>query len=242
VGARFEDAENELQHILHGLRGPKISPAGGLSVHDGVVKVAALLGFCLLLLQCSDKKQESNPFYDLAEGDIVFQGNPGEANDAIRTATDSPFTHCGVVLRIDGEWMVLEAVQPVRLTPVGAFRQRSLPGTYRAMRLARPVDADALHAAREWGRRQKGRNYDFHFRWEDGALYCSELVWKFYREAGVEICPLREFHDYRLEHPGVRRWVERRYGSPERLPKGEAVVSPGDLAASSLLVEAPLRH
>ena len=29
VGARFEDAENELQHILHGLRGPKISPAGG---------------------------------------------------------------------------------------------------------------------------------------------------------------------------------------------------------------------
>jgi len=86
----------------------------------------ALLGFCLLLLHCSDKKQPAQPSYDLREGDIVFQGNPGDVDDAIRAATDSPFTHCGVVIRIDDEWMVLEAVQPVRLTPAGAFRQRSL--------------------------------------------------------------------------------------------------------------------
>jgi hypothetical protein len=55
--------------------------------------------------------------------------------------------------------------------------------------------------------------------------------------AGIEICSLRKFHD----QPLARRWVERRYGSPDHLPKDEPVVSPGDLATSPLLVEAPMR-
>jgi cell wall-associated NlpC family hydrolase len=180
--------------------------------------------------------------YDLREGDIVFQGNPGAQSDAIRDATGSPFTHCGVVFRDEGEWWVIEAVQPVRSTPLNQWIARSLPGTYRAYRLKQPLAIEAAGRARAWARRQIGKNYDLKFRWDDGALYCSELVWKLFREAGVDLCERRTFQHYKLDAPRVKAIIDQRYGGIENLPRDEAVVAPGDLAASKLLVEAPLRR
>jgi len=177
--------------------------------------------------------------YALREGDIVFHGGAGEQCDAVREATGSPFTHCGVVFEKDGRLMVLEAVQPVRVTTVEAFQQRSLPGTFHARRLKTPPAADAVARAKAWGSRQIGRNYDHLFGWHDGALYCSELVWKAYAKAGIELCPPRRFHDYRLDHPKVKAVIAKRYGSADRLPRDEPVVAPGDLADSPLLVEVP---
>ncbi len=42
-------------------------------------------------------KPPAQASYALQEGDIVFHGNAGEQCDAIREATGSPYTHCGVV-------------------------------------------------------------------------------------------------------------------------------------------------
>jgi Permuted papain-like amidase enzyme, YaeF/YiiX, C92 family len=175
----------------------------------------------------------------LQEGDIVFHGNAGEQNDAIREATGSPYTHCGVVFEKDGRLMVLEAVQPVRVTTVEAFIYRSLPGTYHARRLKIPAGPAAIAKAKSWGNHQAGRNYDYLFRWEDGAFYCSELVWKAYQQAGIELCEPRRFHDYRLDSPKVKAIIAKRYGSADKLPRDEPVVAPGDLADSPLLVEVP---
>jgi hypothetical protein len=177
--------------------------------------------------------------YLLREGDILFHGNSGRQNDAIRAATGSRFTHCGMVIAKDGRLMVLEAVQPVRITTVEAFRARSLPGTFHARRLANPMDPVALAAAKSWGLKQVGRNYDLRFQWADGALYCSELVWKIHARGGVELCTPKRFHDYQLDHPAVQDIIARRYGSTAKLPRDEPVVAPGDLAHSPLLVEVP---
>lgn len=177
--------------------------------------------------------------YALQEGDIVFHGNAGEQCDAVREATGSPYTHCGVVFEKDGRLMVLEAVQPVRVTTVEAFQQRSLPGSFHARRLKQPADPAAIAKAKSWGAKQTGRNYDYLFGWDDGALYCSELVWKAYEQAGIELCEPRRFHDYRLDSPKVKAIIARRYGSADKLPRDEPVVAPGDLAESPLLVEVP---
>lgn len=182
---------------------------------------------------------ESDPAWALREGDIVFHGNAGEQCDAIRAATGSPYTHCGVVFQKDGRLMVLEAVQPVRVTTVEAFQQRSLPGTFHARRLKVPLEPAAIAKAKAWGEKQIGRHYDYRFQWEDGALYCSELVWKAYDKAGVQLCQPRRFHDYRLDHPAVQAVIAQRHGSADKLPRHEPVVAPGDLADSPLLVEVP---
>ncbi len=179
------------------------------------------------------------PDYDLREGDIVFQGNPGAQSDAIRDATGSPFTHCGVVFRHEGRWHVVEAVQPVRTTPLDQWIGRSLPGTYRAYRLKQELEAGGVEKARAWAGRQLGKDYDLKFRWDEGALYCSEFVWKLYREGGIELCRPKTFRDYKLDAPTVKAIIDQRYGGLGNLPLDETVVAPGDLVQSPLLVEAP---
>jgi hypothetical protein len=206
-----------------------------------ILAVAPLVLAGLVAAAVGLKEKPPGPaaYYDLQEGDILFHGNSGEQCDAIREATGSPYTHCGVVFERDGSLMVLEAVQPVRVTTVEAFQQRSLPGSFHARRLKTPADPAALDQAKAWGHKQLGRNYDLRFEWDSHTLYCSELVWKAYQQAGIELCEPRRFHDYRLDSPKVQAIIARRYGSADNLPRDEPVVAPGDLAASPLLVEVP---
>ncbi|MCW1912239.1 YiiX/YebB-like N1pC/P60 family cysteine hydrolase [Luteolibacter sp. GHJ8] len=127
----------------------------------------------------------------------------------------------------------------MKITPLEEFRQRSLPGTFEVRRLKEQLSAAAIEAGKAWGTQQVGLNYDPHFRWDDQTLYCSELVWKVFKKAGVELCPTKRFRDYELEAPEVKKVIEKRYGSADKMPQDEPVVSPGDLADSPLLVPVP---
>ena len=177
--------------------------------------------------------------YQYQTGDVVFQSTNGEQSEAVRKATGSKYTHCGIVFEEGGTWKVLEASQPVKVTPVEVFRKRSLPGTYQVRRLKDALAPEALETGRAWGAKQVGLNYDPKFRWDDETLYCSELVWKIYKKAGVELCATRRFRDYALESPEVKAVIKERYGSVDKMPQDEPVVSPGDLADSPLLVVVP---
>ncbi|HEY1122646.1 MAG TPA: YiiX/YebB-like N1pC/P60 family cysteine hydrolase [Haloferula sp.] len=175
----------------------------------------------------------------LKEGDILFHGTGGQQADAIRGATSSPFTHCGVVFEENGRLLVLEAVQPVSVTTVEEFEKRSKPGTFRVKRLKAAPDAAGIEKAKAWGKKQLGLSYDSRFQWGDDKLYCSELVWKVFDQAGVKLCEPKHFQDYKLDHPAVKPVIEQRYGSADKLPKDEPVVAPSDLADSPLLVDVP---
>ncbi|MEO5714597.1 MAG: YiiX/YebB-like N1pC/P60 family cysteine hydrolase [Luteolibacter sp.] len=181
---------------------------------------------------------EENP-YVLQEGDIVFSSSPTGQGQAIIDATNSPYTHCGIVFQQDGKLMVLEAVEPVGVTTLEKFVARCTPGAFTARRLKTPVAPTAYQKARDWGKEQIGLHYDAQFRWDDKKMYCSELVWKTYEKAGVRLCEPSQFRDYHLDRPSVRKVIEERYGSVDKIPLDESVVAPGDIAASALLVEPP---
>ena len=57
---------------------------------------------------------------EVREGDIIFHASTSSQSALIRLLTRSPYTHCGLVMRHKGRWLVLEAVQPVKLTPLAA--------------------------------------------------------------------------------------------------------------------------
>ena len=179
--------------------------------------------------------------YDFREGDIVFSSSEAGQGEAIIAATASPFTHCGIVFVKDGRLMVLEAVQPVRASTLEDFIARGKPEAFAALRLKTALTPEAYQKARVWAEAQIGRDYDVRFGWDDKKLYCSELVWKVYQHAGVELCPPRKFRDYDLQRPAVKRIIEQRYGGMDKLPLDEKVVAPSDLAASPLLAEVPLK-
>lgn len=199
------------------------------------IRLAAFLGVAVF---SPLHGKESIPFA-LQDGDIVFSGSAFGQGAAIIAATGSPFTHCGVVFKQDGRWMVIEAVQPVSVATLEDFMAHGRKEVFTARRLKTAISPDAYRKAREWAAAQIGRDYDVRFGWDDKKLYCSELVWKIYQQAGIELCPPRRFRDYDLQRPEVRKMVEQRYGGMDRLPMDEKVVAPSDLAASKLLMEVP---
>jgi hypothetical protein len=195
--------------------------------------VGLVIAFCGSL--CIAKEQP----YDLREGDIVFSSSPLGQGQAIIDATNSPYTHCGIVYLEAGKAMVLEAVEPVGVTTLEKFISRSTPGTFTARRLKIPVTPEAYQKARVWGQARIGMKYDLQFRWDDQRMYCSELVWKIYEKAGVRLCEPSRFRDYILDKPSVRKFIDERYGGTAKFPMDERVVAPSDLAASDRLEEPP---
>ena len=179
--------------------------------------------------------------YALATGDIVFQEGFGTQATAVKAATDSRWSHVGVVFERDGEMLVLEALQPVRITPLEKFVARNRESFY-AMRLKdrSPIDREAIAAAGRWAELQLGKDYDFRFQRDDRQMYCSELVWKIYREGcGIELCQARPVREYDLHEPTVAALIEARYGNIKNLPLEHPMVAPSDLADSELLIEVP---
>lgn len=181
----------------------------------------------LLTLSCSSQQ--------LQEGDIVFQSSSSPQCEAIKLATHSEYSHCGIVLFIDGKAMVFEAVQPVSVTPLDQWAARGDDGKYEVKRLKDvKLSADVIARMKKIATSYVGKDYDLYFGWADDRLYCSELVWKLYKKAaGVELTALRPLSDYDLSHPAVKVILRERYA--DKIPLGEKMVSPGDLFNSPLL-------
>lgn len=189
------------------------------------------------------RQQVKNP-YNLQNGDIVFQDTNDAQAKAVKAATNSRWSHVGIVFFHQGSPWVLEAVQPVKSTPLKTFIARS-PRSFYAMRLKnanRLINPTSIAKARQYGQLQIGKNYDPYFQWSEERVYCSELVWKIYKQAtGVELCKPRLLGSYNLHHPTVQALIIQRFGSMSQLPMNELMVAPSDIAESKLLIEAPRR-
>ncbi len=172
--------------------------------------------------------------YTPQDGDIVFHTSTSSQSVAVQAATHSPYSHMGIVLLRGNIPYVLEAVQPVRYTPLQAWLDRGRQGRYVIKRPITPLDARSkarLHAA---ARPYLGKPYDLTFEWSDQRIYCSELVWKLYRDAaGITLAPLARLDSFDLQAPAVRAKLRERYGA--HIPIDEPVISPAAIFASPLL-------
>ena len=151
---------------------------------------------------------------DVQEGDLIFHTSLSSQSEAIQLATNSPFSHVGIVTIENGQPMVFEAIRRVSATPLEEWIRRGEGGRYRLMRLKTSLTEGQLSAMRTEGQEQRSKSYDLLFDWSDEKMYCSELVWKIYQEgAGIELAKPRPMEDYNLSSPRVRSVVEARWGS-----------------------------
>jgi hypothetical protein len=174
---------------------------------------------------------------DIQNGDIIFQISLSGQSQAIQLATRSKYSHCGIIYKEKGQCYVLEAVQPVKSTPLKAWIKRGQDGHYVIKRINEAdklMNTTVINKMRDIGSRLMGKNYDFTFEWSDDKMYCSELVWKIYkRGAGVELCKVQKLRDFDLSHPVVKEVMKKRYG--KKIPYDEMVVSPAALYESDKL-------
>lgn len=187
----------------------------------------------------SKTKPESSVTGKIQDGDIIFQTSESSQCEAVRIATKSKFSHCGIIFFTDdGKQLVLEAVQPVKVTPLEDWIKHGRDNKYVVKRLknaATILNAETLKKMKAYGNQFIGKEYDAYFEWTDNRIYCSELIWKIYKSgAGIELCDLQELKDFNLEDERVQKILKERYGSD--IPLDEKVVSPSNLADSKLVI------
>jgi hypothetical protein len=115
----------------------------------------------------------------------------------LATDGESSFSHTGIVYVIQGEPFVVHATpgrsladpKPVQVEPVAAFfapASASKGAVYRLRGEDRAAGARAAAVAYRYA--FEGRLFDGEFRLDSAeSLYCTELVWRSYLEAGLDL-------------------------------------------------------
>ena len=175
----------------------------------------------------------------LREGDIIFHQSRSDQSEAVRIATNSRFSHMAVIFNYKGKFVVFEAVQPVKITQLEQFIRRG--NSHFVIKRLRDYDEvmtpDVITVMKEMGKSYMGRDYDIYFRWDDKRIYCSELVWKLYKQsAGIEVGRLQKASELNLDNPVVQRLIRIRYGRNSTIPPDEIVISPQSIYECSRLV------
>ncbi|CAM3514164.1 YiiX family permuted papain-like enzyme [Flavobacterium chungbukense] len=181
-------------------------------------------------------KQEIAVASKFKDGDLIFQTSESPQCEAVRIATNSKFSHCGIIYDINGKWFVFEAVQPVKLTPIEDWIRHGRDNKYVVKRLKneKALNQQILEKMKAYSQQFDGKQYDAYFEWTDNRIYCSELLWKIYKNAaGIKLSELRELKDFNLNDPRVQKILKERYRND--IPLEEKVVAPSDLADSNLL-------
>ncbi|MHC4713415.1 MAG: YiiX/YebB-like N1pC/P60 family cysteine hydrolase [Planctomycetota bacterium] len=172
-------------------------------------------------------------FAGIREGDIVFQSLSGPVPEMIEGSTKSPYSHCGLVVRrADGALDVLESLGFVRFTPIeqwiaGGYRGRI--AVYRLRKEHRAVIPDFIAACRKY----IGRPYDLRYDFDDEQIYCSELLYKGFRDAtGRTLGRTVRISD--LNWRPYKDLMETLEGGP--VPLERELITPRDLARADQLI------
>ncbi len=197
------------------------------------ISVKAISLILFIFLGCSTDNFEQK----LKSGDIIFQTSKSQQSKAIQLATHSKYSHMGIIYVENDNIMVYEAVQPVKLTPLHEWINRGEKKHFVVKRLKESkkyLTSENLMKMKSIGETFIGKNYDIYFEWSNEKIYCSELVWKIYKEAvGIEIGKLQSLREFDLENEIVKEIMAKRYG--DTIPLDEKVISPAVMFQSDKL-------
>ncbi len=200
-------------------------------------RYSIILASLIFVISCGEGKTDTVTD-EIKDGDIIFHESISSQGTELKLATGSRYTHMGIIRKKEGKYFVLEAVHPIKVTPLPKFIARGKDRHYVIKRLKNSGDLltpAVLRKMEDTGREFIGKKYDTLFQWSDDRIYCSELVWKIYkRAAGIEIGGLQKYRDFDLSHPKVRALLKKRFGHRE-IPLDETVISPVQMFNSPLL-------
>jgi len=200
-----------------------------------MIRLLPILAFMLTSCGFAGKARSGNG-YQPVEGDILFQSLPNPAGldlvDAIEGSTGSPYSHCGMVFQQSGEWQVVEAIGPVKITPLDDYIARGRGNKFWAYRLDE-TSRNKVPAALTAMKKDLGKPYDPRYRFDDEAVYCSELIWRGWKAAtGKELGTAVTLGSLNWQpYQAVIEAIE----GPGNLPLDRKMITPCDLAKAKEL-------
>jgi uncharacterized protein YycO len=192
----------------------------------------ALVAFVLLSGFILHKVEQ--PYKD---GDILFIESNSSQAKVIAMATHSKYTHVGIVFIENGKAMVYHAVEPVSKNTVEEFLAMGNSGSrplIRRLKNQSLIGKSQIEKMRSEATANLGKHYDYVFSWNDREMYCSEFVWKLYKnQLNIELGKPKALKEYDLSNELVKNELRKRYG--KKIPFDEMMISPGDIEKSELL-------
>ncbi|MCD4783006.1 MAG: hypothetical protein K8T10_04150 [Candidatus Eremiobacteraeota bacterium] len=165
------------------------------------------------------------------DGDIIFQEISGELGGEISAITGSPINHCGLIFFKEGELLVLEAADQVKLTPLKEWIFNGVDKKIALLRYKMAND-NLISTVLIEAEKFRGNPYDYQYSMDDENIYCSELVYKAYKNgAGVKLCPLKKLRD--LDYKGHEEFIKKLTNG--KLPLDREIITPVDIYKSEKL-------
>jgi uncharacterized protein YycO len=194
--------------------------------------------YCICFFSnCSSNSKTHGGVNTFQTGDIIFQTSQSSQCKAVQLATHSIYSHCGILYKTENELVVYEAIGPVKLTPFNEWIKHGKDEKYVVRRLKNSstlLTPAILKKMEEVGKQFAGKEYDIYFGWNNDRIYCSELVWKIYKEAAqLEVGKLQQLKEFDLTSEPVKEKLRERYGN--KIPLEDTVISPQRIFESNLL-------
>ena len=198
-------------------------------------KALIISGIILLLLALPFSSMVTETFTaqtgavkNVKEGDVIFQTSQSEQSPLIQIGTRSMITHCGIVVMKGGKPYVLETQRTIVLTPFDKFIARGKDGRYWLKRSKKDNIKIKYNS-------YLGKSYDLAFKFDNGKLYCSELIYDIYKnQLGIELCKPKKVGDYLIigtdKLPKIEKAMKKR-----GITKEQYAVAPVDIFNSKHL-------
>ena len=144
-----------------------------------------IICFALSSLLYSSNRSHSNKYtFDqrhFKTGDVLLQHIPGKLTSVIKDVTNSLYSHCGMVVIKHHKIYVIEAIGPVKYTPLSRWLKQGRDNFTQL----RPVDFEYHQITRVVREAEKllGKPYDIQYELDEEKIYCSELIYKAYLRA-----------------------------------------------------------
>ena len=213
-----------------------------------IIRHTLLLCLAVVMFSCEKQVFRASDGFAVLPGDLLFQDlDSGPLCDAIEKVTTgyqgANFSHMGIAAKDDdGNIVVIEAVSSgVEVTPLQTFLGCSLDEAGRPKVAVGRLKAPYRHlipSAIKEAVALKGRPYDKVFAFDNGAYYCSELIYEIFRRANKDT-PIFKAQPMTFKDPDTNRtqpaWGQyfAELGVP--VPEGEPGINPGGISRSDAL-------
>lgn len=130
----------------------------------------------------------------LRNGDLIFREGRSVESTFVTTLDSSNYSHVGLLCKYYGAWKVVHAVpgesdnnvDTVKSEPISAFLQPDRCANIKVVRVS--CEPHIAQKAIQYALKKVGIPFDDDFNMADTTkFYCTELVWKAYLHAGIDI-------------------------------------------------------
>lgn len=174
--------------------------------------VLTKLAFALLMMGAlqSAASAQDIPFDDFRQADLIFQETTGRQSIAVKAATGSPYTHMGIIRMTGGGPVVIEAGRTVTETSLNEFIARGAGKRFSVYRMD-GLSGDKAHEIIEQAQKDYEKPYDLYFRLDGSTIYCSELPFRAFKAAGIDLGEVEKVGDLNINVAAAVALIDRRW-------------------------------